>query len=153
MIGLPRIRFYENGVTSLNLPPVGQAIGARASRTTHSRTLAGFEAFFSALFAQPFRVENTFRWDTKTDVVRRIADAGCGPLIGQSRSCAQTWQAKTLTHAHCGVCSQCIDRRFAVLATGCAEHDPGRPVHDGSPRRSAIRGGTDPHVVDVPESE
>jgi hypothetical protein len=26
--------------------------------------------------------------------------------------------------SHCGVCSQCIDRRFATLATGLEEYDP-----------------------------
>jgi hypothetical protein len=33
MIGLNRLRFYENGVVSLNLPPSAQMVGARASRT------------------------------------------------------------------------------------------------------------------------
>jgi hypothetical protein len=31
----------------------------------------------------------------------------------------------TLAQTHCGVCSQCIDRRFAVLAAGLETHDPG----------------------------
>ena len=39
---LSRIRFYENGVVSLNLPLSPQAIGARATRTTHPQVLAGF---------------------------------------------------------------------------------------------------------------
>src|SRR5262249_10844971 len=30
MLGLPRLRFYENGVVSLNLPPSAQVVGARA---------------------------------------------------------------------------------------------------------------------------
>lgn len=30
----------------------------------------------------------------------------------------------TKQHTHCGTCSQCIDRRFAVLAGGLAAHDP-----------------------------
>jgi len=27
-------------------------------------------------------------------------------------------------HPHCGTCSQCIDRRFAILAAGAAAHEP-----------------------------
>ena len=124
MVGLNRFRFYENGVVSLNLPPSPQVVGARASRTTHPRVLAGFAKLFSALLDRPFAVDNPFLWDTKTDVVKRIADAKCAELIGLSRSCGQTIQLESRTHTHCGVCSQCLDRRFAVLAAGQEGHDP-----------------------------
>jgi hypothetical protein len=30
----------------------------------------------------------------------------------------------TVAQTHCGVCSQCVDRRFAVLAAGLEAHDP-----------------------------
>jgi hypothetical protein len=30
----------------------------------------------------------------------------------------------TKLHTHCGCCSQCLDRRFAILAANVAEHDP-----------------------------
>lgn len=122
MIGLTRLRFYENGVVSLNLPLSAQVVGARASRTTHPRVLASFERLFSAL-GQRFAVENPFLWETNADVVRRIAEAGCGNLIGLSTSCGRTWE-RTTRHTHCGVCSQCIDRRFAVLAAGQEASDP-----------------------------
>ena len=42
LLDLQRIFFFENGVVSLNLPPVGQVVGARATRTTHPQALAGF---------------------------------------------------------------------------------------------------------------
>jgi hypothetical protein len=123
MIGLPRLRFYENGVVSLNLPLSAQVVGARASRTTHPGVLAGLGRLFSALLGRRFEVENPFLWDTKTDVVRRIAAAGCGDLIRLSTSCGHTWE-RTARHTHCGVCSQCIDRRFAVLAADQGSNDP-----------------------------
>jgi hypothetical protein len=123
MFGLNRIRFYENGVVSLNLPLSGQVVGARATRTTHPRTLRAFETLLSAVAGRKFAVENKFLWNTKTDVVRLIGDAGCGPLIKHSSSCTRTWES-TILHPHCGVCSQCIDRRFAVLAAGQQENDP-----------------------------
>jgi hypothetical protein len=30
----------------------------------------------------------------------------------------------TVAQTHCGVCSQCVDRRFGVLAAGLEAHDP-----------------------------
>jgi hypothetical protein len=81
MVGLNRFRFYENGVVSLNLPPSPQVVGSRASRTTHPRVLKGFTRLFSALLGRTFVDDNPFLWDTKTDVVKRFADADCGELI------------------------------------------------------------------------
>lgn len=123
MIGRDRLFMFENGVVGLNLPLSAQLVGARASRTTHPRVLRGFSALLSALTERPFTFENPFLWHTKTDVVRVIADAACGELIGLSTSCGRT-RAQSHAHPHCGVCSQCVDRRFAVLAAGQEVHDP-----------------------------
>ncbi len=90
MIGLNRIRFYENGVVSLNLPPAAQVVGARATRTTHPQVLNGFAKLFSSLAEKPFIVENPFLWKTKAEVVKLIGDAGCADLIKFSRSCTHT---------------------------------------------------------------
>ncbi|MCK0103442.1 hypothetical protein [Pseudohalocynthiibacter sp. F2068] len=43
--------------------------------------------------------------------------------IAHSRSCADVHN-QTKQHPHCGRCSQCIDRRFAILAAGLEAHDP-----------------------------
>ncbi len=123
VIGLDRVRFYENGVTSLNLPPSGQVVGARASRTTHPRVLAGYAALLTALLGKRFAIDSPFVTKTKTEVVRVLRDAGVPHLLALSTSCGHTWE-RTHAHTHCGVCSQCIDRRFAVLAAGQAEYDP-----------------------------
>ncbi|MDP6505377.1 MAG: 7-cyano-7-deazaguanine synthase, partial [Planctomycetota bacterium] len=123
MLGLSRIRFYENGVVSMNLPPAAQVVGARATRTTHPQILNGFASLFTELSGQTFTVENPFLWKTKTDVLKLIARAECADLIRYSTSCAHTY-AMTKLHPHCGVCSQCIDRKFAVLAAGLSDADP-----------------------------
>jgi hypothetical protein len=123
MMRRERIRFYENGVVSLNLPIGRQVIGAKATRTTHPRVLAGFTDLFTLLAGRPLAVENPFLGLTKTDVVKSILDAGCGELIRHSVSCAET-RGRTNQHPHCGDCSQCIDRRFAVLAAGAEQYDP-----------------------------
>ena len=123
MIGLNRICFYENGVTSLNLPLAPQAIGARSSRTTHPKTLYLFSQLFGMMSDTLFKVENPFLAKTKAEVVQLIVDESCGDLITESVSCAHTHQS-TNEHPHCGDCSQCIDRRFAVLAANADRFDP-----------------------------
>lgn len=123
MMGLDTLRFYENGIVSLNLPVSAQVIGSRATRTTHPRTLAGFQKLFSLLGDADFTVENPFLWSTKADVIQKITRAGCGEMIRFSSSCAHTWE-RTKIFTHCGVCSQCIDRRLAVAAAQAECFDP-----------------------------
>jgi 7-cyano-7-deazaguanine synthase in queuosine biosynthesis len=124
MMGKDRVRFYENGVTSMNLPISPQVVGSRATRTTHPQSIRGFARFFSALLERAFVVESPFVWKTKTDIVRVIKDSGHGVLAAHTVSCSRTFEATKL-HTHCGRCSQCIDRRFATLAAGLTdEEDP-----------------------------
>ncbi len=121
--GCDRVSFYENGVVSLNLPPVGNVLGTRATRTTHPQTLTRFTGFFRLVFDGGVRVDNPFFWRTKTDVVETISRLGMKDQIAHTRSCADVHN-QTKQHVHCGRCSQCIDRRFAVLAAGLGRFDP-----------------------------
>jgi len=123
MLGLSSLRFYENGVVSLNLPLCGQAVGGRASRTTHPRVLAGFSQLFSLLNDSKIEVTNPYLWLTKAQIIKRIIDAGHGDLVAQSISCAHTWE-RSNQQTHCGKCSQCLDRRLAMLAAGAFDRDP-----------------------------
>jgi hypothetical protein len=118
-----RICFFENGVVSLNLPPVAQVVGARATRTTHPQVLADFRRLFSEVFSRHFEVVNPYTWMTKSEIVSRISQNGCSDLIRHTRSCTRVY-IMTNMHPHCGQCSQCIDRRFAVLAAGQEAEDP-----------------------------
>jgi 7-cyano-7-deazaguanine synthase in queuosine biosynthesis len=117
-----RIRFFENGIVSINLPISEQVVGGRATRTTHPLVLKHFREFFSAAVGEPVVVENPFIWKSKADVVQSIVDRGCGGLIRHTISCTRTYDITKL-HTHCGCCSQCLDRRFAILAANAAEHD------------------------------
>lgn len=123
MLGLNSVRFYENGVISLNLPVCAQVVGGRATRTTHPRVMKGFQDIISLVAGESFTVENPYIWKTKADVVKVITDAGCEDLIRHSMTCTHTWEM-TNQHTHCGGCSQCIDRRFAVLAAKADQYDP-----------------------------
>jgi 7-cyano-7-deazaguanine synthase in queuosine biosynthesis len=118
-----RIRFFENGVVSINLPIAEQVVGSRATRTTHPLVLEQFRAFFNVVTGRLIEIDNPYVWKTKAEVIRSIAERGCGELIKDSVSCTRTHDATTL-QTHCGRCSQCLDRRFGVLAAGCETHDP-----------------------------
>src|SRR5208282_3590144 len=86
-----KIRFFENGVVSINLPISEQVVGARATRTTHPLVLEFFRRFLSAATGARIEVENPFVWKTKAEVVRSIVDHGCGPLIKQTVSCTRSY--------------------------------------------------------------
>lgn len=125
-----RVSFHENGVVSLNLPPVGNVLGARATRTTHPRVLDGFSKIFSQAFGLEFRVDNPFFWRTKTEVIQTIDRLGMADFVRVTSSCADTHN-RTLQHPHCGRCSQCVDRRVAALAAGLEHEDPSEAyAHD-----------------------
>jgi hypothetical protein len=123
LFGRRRVRFFENGVVSINLPISEQVVGARATRTTHPLVMDHFSKFFSAAVGQPIEFDNPFIWKTKADIVRSIVDQGCGDLIKHTVSCTRV-RDSTKLHTHCGRCSQCIDRRFAVLAAHADRDDP-----------------------------
>jgi hypothetical protein len=123
MLGQQSVRFYENGVVSLNLPVCAQVLGSRATRTTHPRVLQDYGKLLTVIAGDSFTVENPFIWETKGEIIERILKADCSELIAETVSCAHTFSFST-EHPHCGTCSQCIDRRFGVVAAGAEGFDP-----------------------------
>lgn len=118
----PAIYFYENGVTSLNFQRRQDLLNARASRTTHPHTLQLLQRLFAHVSGKDFQVNNPFAWDTKADVLTRLANAGSADLLSSSVSCSKTFRTSG-EHTHCGGCFQCIDRRLAVYAAGLTPFD------------------------------
>lgn len=114
--------FYENGIVSLNLPMSGDVLGARATRTTHPKVVRGFETFFSQLVRRQIAIETPYLWLTKKDIIERLMLHDHAHLLDMSVSCVHpmSW---TKDVRHCGTCSQCIDRRFAVLTAGAEQYD------------------------------
>lgn len=123
MFGAKRISFFENGVVSHNLPFSPQVIGTMATRTTHPLTLRKFDRLFGLLGGEAITIENRFAWATKADIVARIADHDAADLIRDTVSCTNV-RDQSVLHTHCGSCSQCLDRRFAILAVGLDASDP-----------------------------
>lgn len=124
--GLGRLVVAENGVTSLNLAQSGQAVGAMRSRTTHPKTLALFRALVAEL-GLPVAIETPLADSTKGEVIRETVRLGGAPLAHSTFSCA-TSMFTSAAQPHCGVCSQCVDRRFAGVWAGwdddleCVQH-------------------------------
>ncbi|MGH1347600.1 MAG: hypothetical protein ACRBN8_38945 [Nannocystales bacterium] len=123
LVGLDFIRFYENGIVGMNLPVLPQVIGTRATRTTHPEVLRGFSKILSLLGSQSMRVENPFEFLSRAEVAGRLNGAGAIDVLSKTVSCAHVHKSSKM-HPHCGVCSQCVDRRISMLAAGFAEHDP-----------------------------
>ncbi len=123
VLGVGGVRFYENGVISLNLPIAEEALRSRASRTTNPWSLHLLQEFYRLVADQgDFIIDNPYIFNTKAEVVSKIVESGAAGLIGHTCSCSHTmYQSKT--QRHCGRCGQCIDRRIAILATGQEEND------------------------------
>ena len=117
--GRDRVVFYENGIVSLNLPPVGKRAGDTGNENHASSDIAAVRVPFQPDFFHTAKVDNPFFWRTKTEVVETIARLGMADQIAFTRSCADVHN-QTKQYPHCGRCSQCIDRRFAILASRTA---------------------------------
>lgn len=112
---------YENGITSINLPGQGDLMNARASRTTHPKTIGLVKKFFR-FFDSQFDILTPYYSMTKEDIFNVFKKYGMKYLLSSSVSCSATRNRPGLT-SHCGCCSQCIDRRFAAFAAGLDEYD------------------------------
>lgn len=105
---------YENGITSLNIPKQADVFNARASRTTHPKTIGLLMEFYS-LFIKSFTIETPFFWKTKSDIIKIFIKFNEEDRITSSVSCSKT-REKPLSYSHCGCCSQCIERRIAIYS-------------------------------------
>jgi hypothetical protein len=122
MFRLKRARFYENGIVSCNLMWDGQTLQAKATRSTHSHVLHLLSQLTTCLLDEEFVFENPYYAKTKTEVCLHLRELHHEACIRSTRSCAESIYKASKTH--CGTCSQCIDRRFATLASKCGMHDP-----------------------------
>ena len=117
------IEFYENGIVSVNLPLCDQEMNARASRTTHPQSIHRLKQLLSHVWNGPFDVRNHYLDLTKQDVVQRLQQLGHADLISSTVSCSHTRKTNH-DKPHCGLCSQCLSRRFATLGANVENYDP-----------------------------
>lgn len=110
---LSDIFMYENGVVSFNLPLSAQSVSSLLSRSTHPKFIYLFKNFINNFGNIKINIHNPFIYLTRREVAKTMLGTGYEDLIQKSISCAHT-QLATIIHPHCGTCSQCIDRRFAL---------------------------------------
>lgn len=123
LASIEELHLSDNGVVSLNLPQSAQNVGTLASRSTHPGFLFRLQSLLRRVLDRPgFEIKNTLLEHTKLDVIQRIARSVGPELIQETVSCAHT-EGKTRLQPHCGVCTQCIDRRFATVAAGLEQYD------------------------------
>ena len=112
---------YENGITSMNLPKQADVINARASRTTHPKTLGLLRKFYK-LLDPSFEIIAPYYNQTKAEIMGVFIRFNEKHLIASSVSCSSS-RTKPGQVPHCGCCSQCIDRKFSLYAAGLDEFD------------------------------
>jgi len=117
------IRFYENGILSVYLPVAEEVLRARASRTTHPVALHLLSSLVAAVTERELPIDNRFLFKTKTEVVEILDTHDATDLIALTCSCSRL-MFQSGEKRHCGSCSQCVDRRFAVAGAGLLSKDP-----------------------------
>jgi len=117
------VQLADNGVVSLNLPLNDQVIGAMATRSTHPKFLRLFNALLQVVFPGGPQVSNPLWNHTRREALGLLQEADAVPLLEGTNSCAHP-HGRPAMQPFCGVCSQCVDRRFATIAAGLDEYDP-----------------------------
>jgi hypothetical protein len=93
------------------------------------------------LYKTNLSISNPLQYRTRTEVLEILKKNNCPELLEETVSCAHSRQTKL--SPHCGICSQCIDRRFATSAAHLEEYDPSSryivdifkdPINDGVDR-------------------
>jgi hypothetical protein len=113
--------FYENGIMSFNFPLRTDLLNGRASRTTHPKSIKLLERFLG-LFKSGFTIINPFLFKTKRDIITMLMNFGKTDYFRSTVSCSSTFQ-RSGSSTHCGECSQCIDRKFAIYAANADSFD------------------------------
>ncbi len=114
MYGKDEFTFFENGVVSLNIPISADVLESRATRTTHPRVINGLKEVFGLVFGREIDVKHPYQWLTKREVTEKIREHGCSDLLEATNSCTRFHRGPKKGKTHCGICSQCIDRRFGI---------------------------------------
>jgi 7-cyano-7-deazaguanine synthase in queuosine biosynthesis len=136
----------ENGYVSINPRFNDQLRGALASRGTHPKFLYLFNCLINRVFDGGVQVVNPLWNATRAEALETLRHAGCPELLRQTYSCGKL-QGRSPGKSHCGGCSQCVDRRFAVIQAGLDDYDPldryefdvfTKDIPEGEPRTVAL---------------
>jgi len=123
VLGIKQVLLCDNGIVSINLPQSGENVGTFLSRSTHPRYLTLVQRLMRMITDEgELTIENSLFDKTKKETMQIIAASGHPELLQETVSCAHV-EGKTKLQPHCGVCTQCIDRRFASTAANMDCYD------------------------------
>lgn len=115
--GRDRLRFFENGVGAINLPYLRSQLGAEATRSAHPKTLFLMETLVRAVSGGLFSIEAPYFTMTKAQLVGMTPQLS-ERALSQTVSCDTGFSNRVPNHEPCGICTSCLLRRQAVLASG-----------------------------------
>jgi len=121
-LGLRDVLLPDNGVVSLNVPTSGQLVGALASRSSHPKFIGLFNDLAKTVLPGSPQIINPLWTRTRAETLEILKSTGMSELLQETVSCARS-RGRPAAQPHCGICSQCIDRRFGSVAAGLEEHD------------------------------
>jgi 7-cyano-7-deazaguanine synthase in queuosine biosynthesis len=122
-LGLRRINMSDNGIASLNIVYSKLGVATQLTRSTHPGFLSRLNKLLRALDREAPTVENTLLRLTKADVMEELKTQQLHDLVPLTISCSRP-QRSLGYQPHCGTCSQCIDRRFAIEHARLTAVDP-----------------------------
>lgn len=124
MSGQRRLRIYENGVGSLNLPISDSQLGCQSTRATNPLFLEKLEKFLSSILGSEFVLDLPNVKLTKGQMCLRLREHFPENWASLSVSC-DGFPARMLGAQQCGFCSSCILRRQALWVAGFeSDRDP-----------------------------
>jgi hypothetical protein len=91
---LDRLIVCENGITTFNLPRLGQVVGAQATRSTHPYFVRRFQDLASEVFGVDFTIEIPFVWKTRSQVIDILKENRCEDLVLRPKS----WTGMKVTY-------------------------------------------------------
>lgn len=121
-VGAQTVLLPDNGYVSINPPILDELLGALASRSTHPKVLRDLNALGALVFAHPPHVENPLMANRRAESLAVLVRHGLSDLVTHTISCGRT-RSRPKGKLHCGTCSQCVDRRFAMIVAGLEADD------------------------------
>lgn len=113
-MGLRDVYLSDNGIVTFNLKYTDQIKETMNTRSTNPKFMYLFNELTKLIWRDEApEVKNKLLWLTRGEVVQKLKEKNKSYLLHDNFSCAHPRQSSK-AQPHCGVCSQCIDRRIAV---------------------------------------
>ena len=105
------VMIAENGQMAIHIPLTEARIGPFSTHTAHPEFVRRLGSWLSTILDTDFTLNNPYLYQTKAEVVKRIA-AKHSSALKQTISC---WRASRVSQFnHCGECIPCLIRRIAL---------------------------------------